>query len=143
MGDRGRGVVLYTCAVALLAAGGAWWIRAAQNAEIDPRIEQWTRDAARLMPDVDEQETAATVPPGAGVDREVEADLDTGSYLVRVLCVGGRDSQVRVSLGDAGSDSGRGLNCDGAEEPDSFTVGTGGQLRLYVSVGPAGPVVFR
>jgi Family of unknown function (DUF6023) len=143
MGERARGVVLYGCAAALVAGGAIWWWRAAPNDAADPRIERWSQEALRLMPDLDEQQTAATMPLAAGVDREVEADLDTGSYLVRVLCVGGRDSQVRVSLGEAGSDSGRGLSCEGATQPDSFTVGTAGQLRMYLTVGPAGPVVFR
>ncbi|GAA0544831.1 hypothetical protein GCM10010172_28050 [Paractinoplanes ferrugineus] len=142
-GERARGVVLYLSAAVLLAGGALWWFRTAPNDEIDPRIEQWSQAALRLLPDTDEQETAATLPLGAGVDREVEANLENGSYLVRILCVGGPDSQVRVRLGQEGSDSGRGLSCDRTTEPDSFTVGTAGQLRMTLTVGPAGPVVLR
>ncbi|MEU4239130.1 DUF6023 family protein [Actinoplanes sp. NPDC026619] len=143
MGDRARGVVLYTCAALLLAGGGVWWVRAAPRQVTDSRIAQWQQDAQRLLPDDDEQRVAGTVPLAAGADHEVVADLDTGEYRVSVICVGGAESQVRVSLGDAGTDSGRGLDCEGGSEPNNFTVGTAGQLRMNVTVGAAGPVVFR
>jgi hypothetical protein len=142
-GDRARGVVLYACAALLLAGGALWWFRAAPHGDVDPRIEKWRADAERLLPDVIQQDQADTVAIDAGADREVTAEVDTGKYLISVLCVGGPDSQVRVSLGEAGTDSGRGLNCEGGSQPDNFTVGTAGQLRMNVTVNPAGPVVFR
>jgi hypothetical protein len=143
MSDRARGVVLYACAGLLLTGGAVWWFRAAPQDKTDARIAQWRADAQRLLPDVDEQREASTLALGAGTDREVVADVDTGEYLVSMLCVGGADSQVRVSLSDTGTDSGRGLNCEGGSDPNNFTVGTAGQLRIYVTVGAAGPVVFR
>jgi hypothetical protein len=143
MGERARGFVLYGCASVLLAGGGLWWVRAAPDDGVDPRIEQWSQDAQRLLPDVSEQQTAATMPIAAGADREVVADLETGSYQVNVVCVGGADSRVRIRLGDDGSDSGRGIDCEGGSQLDNFTVGTAGQLRMNVTASPNGPVVFR
>ncbi|GAA2644344.1 DUF6023 family protein [Paractinoplanes durhamensis] len=141
MSDRVRGVVLYACAALLLAGGGVWWFRAAPRNEVDPRIERWRAEAQRLLPAADDQSTADTVPMAAGAERQMETAVDTGEYLVTVVCVGGTGSQVRVSLGEAGTDSGRGVNCGG--ELDNFTVGTAGTLRMNVSVNDVGPVIFR
>jgi hypothetical protein len=35
------------------------------------------------------------------------------------------------------------MACTGEPRPDGFSVTTAGQLRMNVSVGAAGPVVFR
>ena len=69
--------------------------------------------------------------------------VDPGKYQVSVVCVGGPDSRVRISMGEAATDSGRGLNCADGARMEQFEVGTSGRLRLYVSVGDFGPVVFR
>jgi len=142
-GERTRGAVLYACAALLLAGGGFWWFRAAPEEKVDSQVVRWRQDALRLLPDVDQQDAADTLALPAGADQQVVADLETGEYLVSVLCVGGANSQVRVSLGEAGTDSGRGLTCDRNAEPDNFTVGAAGELRLYLTVNDAGPVVFR
>lgn len=142
--ERARGAVLYGCAVALLAAGGAWWFRAApHDPSSDPLIEQWWRNAQQLLPDDGGQDEADTLALPAGADRQVLADVGSGKYLISVVCVGAAGSQVRVSLGEAGTDSGHGLNCADRNPSDHFEVGTSGQLRIYVSVSAAGPVVFR
>ncbi|GIM93462.1 DUF6023 family protein [Paractinoplanes toevensis] len=143
MGERDRGVVLYACAALLLAGGGAWWFATAPRAEADPQIEQWRATAERLLPDIDQQEEAHTVPLAPNSDRELTANVGNGEYLVTVLCVGGEQSQVRVSLGDAGTDTGRGLSCGDDRQSSDFTVGSAGQFRMNVSVNDAGPVVFR
>jgi hypothetical protein len=143
MGERVRGAVLYACAVALLAAGGVWWFRAAPRQEADPQIERWKQSALRLLPDVDAQEHAGTLALPAGIDREVTAEIDPGEYAVSVVCVGGAESQVRVSLGETGYDSGLGLTCAGDNRPDNFRVTVANPLRMNVSVNNAGPVVFR
>ena len=144
MGDRARGAVLYGCAVTLLVVGGAWWFAAAPHDPTrDPVIEQWRRSAQRLLPEADEQDEADTLALPAGADHQVLAEVESGTYVVSVVCVGGADSQVRVSLGAVGTDSGHGLDCADSYHSDEFEVGTSGELRINVSVSAAGPVVFR
>lgn len=143
MGDRARGVVLYACALVLLAGGAFWWLRAAPHDDADPRLAQWRRSAQDLLPEPDDQEAGDTVALSAGRDHLVLSDVESGEFEVSVVCVGPADSQVRVSLGEVGTDSGHGLSCAGGNTMDSFTVSTSGQLRLHVSVNDAGPVVFR
>jgi hypothetical protein len=62
---------------------------------------------------------------------------------VSVVCVGGPDSRLRVTLGDLGLDSGHGMSCTGDRKPDSFSVSLADDLRMNVSVSDSGPVVFR
>ncbi|WP_433307882.1 DUF6023 family protein [Actinoplanes sp. CA-030573] len=143
MDDRARGIVLYACALVLLAGGGLWWLRAAPHDDPDPRLAQWRRSAQELLPEAGDQEAGDTVALSAGRDHLVLSDVESGEFQVSVVCVGPAESQVRVSLGEAGSDSGHGLSCAGGEPADSFTVSTSGQLRLHVSVNEAGPVIFR
>ncbi|GIF24079.1 hypothetical protein Ate02nite_68090 [Paractinoplanes tereljensis] len=143
MGEQTRGVVLYACAALVLIGGGAWWFRAAPQTEVDPQIEQWRATAEKLVPDIDQQEEASTLALAPNGDREVTANVSNGEYLVTVICVGGEESQVRVSLGEAGTDTGRGLLCGKDRQSTDFTVGTAGQFRMNVSVNDAGPVIFR
>jgi uncharacterized protein DUF6023 len=143
MGERARGAVLYGCALALLAAGGTWWILAAPRNDADPQIKAWQEAAQRLLPDAPAQQDADTVALGPGVDHEVLPQVESGEYTVSVVCVGGERAEVRVSLGDPGTDSGRGLRCTASEQPETFSVAVADELRLHVSVGDAGPVVFR
>jgi hypothetical protein len=141
--DRARGVALYAAAAVLLAGGTTWWFRAAPGDEIDPMIEQWTLSAEKLLPDAAGEDDAETVAFAAGSDHQLVSVVDAGRYQVSVVCVGGGgDSRVRVSLGEAGTDSGRGLSC-AQGETDRFEVATAGRLRMYVTVDDAGPVVFR
>lgn len=143
MGERARGGVLYGCAAMLLVAGGVWWFAAAPRQETDRQIERWKQSAERLLPDLDAQEHSGTLALAAGIDRELTAEIEPGEYSVSVVCVGGAQSQVRVSLGAAGSDSGIGLTCAGESEPDNFRVSIANPLRMNVSVNNSGPVVFR
>lgn len=142
MSDRARGTVLYAGAAALLGAGVSWWVAAAPSEPRDPQIEQYRAGALRLLPDVASQTDADTVALAAGAEREVIAEVGNGEFLVSVVCVGGADSHVRISLGDVG-DSGHGLKCSGDVVPENFSVGVAGELRMNVSVNEAGPVVFR
>ena len=141
IGDRTRGVLLYACASVLLVVGGFWWFRAAPREVGNAEVEQWRASAEQLLPDIDGQRAGDTLALAAGVDHEVIANLANGTYQVSVVCVGGPSSQVRVSLGT--DDSGRGLGCGSDQRAISFNVGLAGQLRMNVSVGDAGPVVFR
>jgi hypothetical protein len=143
MGDRGRGVVLYASAAALLAGGTIWWLRAAPPPTPRPSVEQWTATAQELLPDTPGQDHSGTVTLEAGTEHQVQADLEDGEFAVEFVCVGGPNSSVRVSLGQIGVDSGHGMACAGDVQPDRFKVGLAGHLRMNVSVGAAGPVVFR
>ena len=143
MGDRARGVALYATAALLLAGGTTWWFRAAPREETDPLVAQWRANAVQLLPDTADQDDADTVALAANSDHEMESDVEPGKYQVSIVCVGGPDSRVRVSMGDASIDSGRGLKCSDGAQMEQFDVGTSGQLHLYVSVGDSGPVIFR
>jgi Family of unknown function (DUF6023) len=143
IGERGRGAVLYGCALALLAAGGTWWVLAAPRRAADPRIEAWERAAQRLLPATSPGADSGMVALAPGADHDVLPRVEEGNYTISVVCVGGDGSEVRVSLGNAGTDSGMGLQCAGNDRPESFSVAVAGELRLRVSVGEAGPVVFR
>jgi len=140
-GDRVRGAVLYACAGLVLVAGGVWWFRAAPHEAPAAQTEQWRLTAERLLPDDDREEAAETLTLAAGVDHEVVADVSVGSKTLTVVCVGGQASEVRISLSP--QDSGRGMRCSGGDPPVRLDVALPGQLRLNVSVGEAGPVVFR
>jgi uncharacterized protein DUF6023 len=142
MGERARGAVLYACAGLLLAGGAVWWVRAAPRERVDPQIERWRRSAEQMLPDLEKQESADTLTLAAGADQDVVADVGDGSFLVSVICVGGADSQLRISLSD-GDDSGHGLDCAGDRTPYNFNVAIRDQLRMNVNVGDAGSVVFR
>ena len=143
IGDRARGAVLYAVTAVLLAGGATWWLRAAPQGRPDPTIEQWRQTALQMLPDQEDQDEADTLALAANSDHQVLANLDSGNYRLTVVCVGANDSQVRISLGDYGTDSGRGLECAGGSDRENFDVGTSGQLRIYLNVGEAGPVVFR
>jgi hypothetical protein len=142
-GDRARGVALYATAALLLAGGTTWWFRAAPRPAADPMIAQWQASAVRLLPDKADQDDADTVALAANSDHEMVSDVDPGTYQVSVVCVGGPDSRVRVSMDDTAIDSGLGLKCSDDSPTEQFDVGTSGRLRLHVSVGDVGPVVFR
>jgi uncharacterized protein DUF6023 len=143
LGERGRGAVLYACAGLVLAGGGVWWFRAAPREVADPQVEQWTRSAEQLLPDTGNQESAGTVALAAGADQQVLAEGGDGSFMVSVICVGGANSSLRISLSDT-DDSGHGLSCtDTDPTPFQFKVSIPDELRMNVTVTDAGPVVFR
>jgi uncharacterized protein DUF6023 len=142
VGERARGAVLYACAGLVLAGGGVWWVRAAPPVSADPQIKQWQRTAVQLLPDTDGQDSSGTVALAAGADQEVLAEGGEGSFVVSVICVGGADSSLRISLSDT-DDSGHGLDCAGDPAPFQFKVSIPDQLRMNVTVNDSGPVVFR
>jgi hypothetical protein len=136
-------LALYATAAALLAAGVFWWVRAAPPGPQHSKVDQWKASALRLLPDVELQDSADTMVLAAGVDQEVVSDVGSGEFVVSVVCVGGEQSRVRVSLGDIGTDSGHGLDCTDDEPPDVFEVALADRLRMNVTVDDAGPVVLR
>jgi Family of unknown function (DUF6023) len=139
--DRIRGAVLYAGAVLLLVVGTLWWLRAKPRELVDPSIARWTAAAKGLLPEAPDLEASDTLQLGAGVDRQISAHVDDGSHHIEVVCVGGANSLVRVSLGSE-NDSGRGLDCTVAR-PVGFDVGLAGGLRMNLSVGGTSPVIFR
>lgn len=141
IGERIRGALLYACTGAVLVAGSLWWVKAAPRDAPGPQIEQWRLTAERLLPDADRQEAADTLALAASVDHEVVANVGTGDHALTVVCVGDQASDVRISLGV--NDSGLRVPCSGENRPVSLKVALAGQLQMNVSVGDAGPVVFR
>jgi hypothetical protein len=134
--------VIYAGAAVLLVAGGAWWVRAEPDRPAVPAVAKWTATAERLLPETPDAEAAETVELGAGLDRQIDAPVDTGNHRLSVVCVGESDSVVRVSLGLV-DDSGRGLRCTGEEPPTHFEVSLAGHLHMNLSVVGNSPVVFR
>lgn len=142
-GERARGAVLYAAAGILVAGGATWWLLAAPPDRGNDQIDRWRAAVEQALPDTDEQVDAATTPLAAGDERPYVTSVDTDEYLVSVVCRGGPDTFVRVSLSRSGSDSGLGLRCSDERRPDSFKVALADELRLHVMVGDRGPVVFR
>jgi hypothetical protein len=139
--DRARGAVLYAGAAALLVAGGLWWVHAKPDEPATPAVAAWRATAERLLPAPPEAEAVDTVELSVGLDREIDARVGNGGHRLSVVCVGGSDSVLRISLGL--DDSGRGLDCTGDQPPTRFDVGLAGQLRMNLSVGGTTPVIFR
>jgi hypothetical protein len=141
-GDRARGVVLYATAALVLVAGLVWWVLARPQARVDPRVEAWKASAEALLPFPIGLDGQGMVTLAAEAEHDAVAEVGDGEFEVSMVCVGGEGSGVRVSLGDQ-NDSGLGMRCTDGWRPDPFRVSVGGQLHLTVSVGDAGPVVFR
>ena len=142
-GERARGVVLYATAGLLVAGGAAWWAGSAPPGRDNDQVDEWRATVEQQLPDTENQADAATSVLRAGADQSFETSVATGEYLVSMICRGGPESLVRVSLSQFGRDSGRGLRCSGQRPPDSFKVGLGDVVRLNVVVSDNGPVVFR
>lgn len=142
-GERARGAILYATAAVLVAAGATWWVLTAPPEQSNDRVAQWRSAVEEQLPDVDGQADAQTIALPAGAEQTVESFVDTGSYQVSLVCRGGAESFVRVSLSRSGNDSGLGVRCSGELPPDSFEVGLGGVMRMNITVGDESPVVFR
>ena len=143
IGERARGAILYGCAALLLAGGVTWYAGAAPGAPADDRLTRWREEAGRVLPELAALEASDTVTLAPGADEEVAASVGDGEFVVTVFCVGNGGSQVRVRLGEEGTDSGHGLSCTGDRKPDFFSVTTAGDLRMKVTGNDSGPVVFR
>jgi hypothetical protein len=136
-------VLIYTLAIVLLLAGGSWWFAAAPEEPDNPLLAQWEATAQELLPEVENQADSGMLTLSAGAEKTVESNAGIGQFVVSVVCVGRENSQVRVSLGDPATDSGRGLRCGEDANQDTFSVSLTGTLRMRVIVGETGPVVFR
>jgi hypothetical protein len=142
-GEQARGAILYGCAAVLLTGGAVWWAVSAPAGTDNSQVEQWRTEARKLLPDSENLYASDSVALEPNIDQQVVEDLGQGEFMVTVVCAGAPDSQLRVSLGDLGADSGHGLRCTGDRSPDVFSVSVVDDLRMNVSVGDAGPVVFR
>jgi hypothetical protein len=137
--ERARGAVLYGAAALLLAGGGLWWVHARPARPADLTVSQWRMIAQQLLPQSDDAEADDTVE--LTTDREIDAPVASGAHRLSVVCVGGANSVVRISLGI--DDSGRGLDCAGQQPPTHFDVSVAGRLRMNLNVGGPSPVIFR
>ncbi len=135
--------MLYAAAGLLVAGGATWWFLSAPPDRADDQVQVWRTAAERELPDTDTQADAGTMALAPGAEQSFETSVETGEYLVSVICRGGPESYVRVSLSQSGRDSGRGLYCSAERPPYSFRVGLGDAMRLHVMVSDKGPVVFR
>jgi hypothetical protein len=142
-GELARGAILYGCAAVLLTGGAVWWAVSGPDEADNSQVKQWQAEARKLLPDAENLYASDSVPLEPSVDQQVVEDLGQGEFVVTVVCAGAPDSQVRVTLGDLGADSGHGLRCTGDRSPDVFRVSVVDDLRMNVSVDDAGPVVFR
>jgi hypothetical protein len=141
-GGRAQGVTLYALAVLLLAAGAFWFFAAAPETGVDPEIAAGRVRAEELLPDLPLQAGAETMVLAAGVHAERWETVDSGPYVLAMLCVG--EGQVRVWLGRSGAESGRAVRCD-REAPGAveLTVGLAEEFHVMVSAETEGPAVFR
>ena len=136
-------MAIYAAAAVLLLAGGFWWFSAAPAETENPLIAQWEATAVELLPEEALAGGGGMLTLPAEAEQVIESNVGVGAFVVAVVCVGREGSLLRVSLGEPGTDSGRGLRCstDGAQE--TFSVSVVGSLNLRVTVNALGPVVFR
>ena len=140
--DRATGVTLYALALALLLAGGAWFVRAAPTVGEDPAVAAGRATVERLLPDMPRQAQAETMVLAEGVRTERSTVVAGGSYALAMLCVGA--GQVRVRLSATGEDSGRAVPCVAREpQPVELTVGLANDLFIAISAETQGTAVFR
>jgi hypothetical protein len=108
--ERGRGVALYLLSVALLAAGGWWFVRSAPAGPPDSRVQEWRDSAANLLPDRPFQVRSDTIVMRGESSTERNESVGGGSYLLSMICLGD-GGRVRVRLSTGGTDSGRAVVC--------------------------------
>ncbi|MCA2213585.1 DUF6023 family protein [Jidongwangia harbinensis] len=144
MGDRSRGVVLYAATGVVLLTGAVWFVRAAPDTGVDPRVAAWRATAEGLLPDEPRQAVADTMVLTGVTTRERTAPVDSGAYTLIMVCAG--TGRVRVRLSAVSSDSGRAVRC--ADDPvreQLDDLGLPGEFFMLVTSEPAdtGSVVFR
>ncbi|MCO8274441.1 DUF6023 family protein [Actinoplanes sp. TRM 88003] len=142
-GERARGAVLYAAAAVLVVGGASWFFASAPPGRDNDQINEWRTAVEQQLPDTEDQVDASTSVLGGGADQSFETSVETGEYRVSMICRGGPESQLRVSLSQIGPDTGRGLQCSGDRPVYSFEVGLGDVMRLNIVVSDNGPVVFR
>jgi hypothetical protein len=116
--ERARGALLYGLSAIVLLAGGVWFVRAAPPGE-DSEVTAWRQRALESLPDLPFQVTAETVVLAGDRTTERTAMVDSGSYTLTMICLGG-GGQVRVRVSSIGDDTGRAVPC--RAEPESVTL---------------------
>ena len=142
-GERARGALLYGLTVAVLLAGGLWFVRAAPPPGEDPRIMAWRQSATESLPDLPFQVTAETLVLGGDRTTERTAAVNGGSYMLTMICLGA-GGQVRVRLSSAGDDTGRAVPCGADPASVTLRMALATEFLLQVSGETDGnPAVFR
>ncbi|GAB1643455.1 DUF6023 family protein [Krasilnikovia sp. MM14-A1259] len=140
-GERARGLQLYAIAAVLLAAGAAWWVRAAPGTGEDPRVPRWKDAAVRRVPDATPQVLADMVVLTRGASAQRETDVPGGTFTLTMVCAG--EGRVRVRLSSTGNDSGRAVPCADRPDPVELTVGVAHEFFLSMTAETDGSAVFR
>ena len=117
--ERARGALLYGLSAIVLLSGGVWFVRAAPPPGEDSQVTAWRRSAIESLPDLPFQVTAETVVLAGDRTTERTAMVDSGSYTLTMICLGG-GGQVRVRVSSIGDDTGRAVPC--GAEPESVTL---------------------
>ncbi len=142
IGDRARGATLYALTGVLLLGGGLWFLRAAPDTGVDPRIAGWRETTEKLLPDQPSQAMAETIVLTGELGTDRTTPVDGGSYLLAMVCAG--TGQVRVRLSSTGNDSGRAVQCGEAPTVDRLRVAVAEEFFMRVSAENAeGGAVFR
>ena len=142
IGDRKRGVLLYSLAGVVLLIGGLWFFGAAPQTGVDPRVAEWQTTAERLLPDLPLQTMADTIVLTGDIATERTSPVDGGSYALSMICAG--TGQVRVRLSSNGTDSGLAVRCSDAPTERRLRVALAGEFFLSVSAEEDdGGAVFR
>jgi hypothetical protein len=140
--ERSRGAMLYAFAAMVLVVGGVWFVRAAPQTGVDPRVPQWRATAERLVPDEPLGGMSESIVLSGNNTTERDTPIDGGSYVLTVVCAG--TGQVRVRLSTTGTDSGRAVPCSDDPSPQLLRVALADEFHLEISAEDEhGGAVFR
>jgi hypothetical protein len=141
--ERTRGAVLYALTAVLLLGGGLWYVRAAPDVEIDPRIPAWRATAEERLPDRPLQEMSETVVLSGRLGTERSTPVNGGEYALSMICAG--TGKVRVKVSSSGNDSGRAVACSDAPAVDRVQVSLAEEFYISLSAedDDGGGAVFR
>lgn len=142
-GERARGALLYGLFASLLVTGGVWFVRTAPPPGEDPQVTAWRQSALVSLPDLPFQVTAETVVVAGDRTTERSAMVDSGSYTLTMICLGG-GGQVRVRVSSTGDDTGRAVPCEAEPVSVTLRMALATEFLLRVSGETDGdPAVFR
>ncbi len=130
--DRARGVVLYSLAGAVLLGGGLWFVRAAPQTGLDPRLARWQETAEEVLPDLALQTMADTIVITGDISTQRNSPVDGGSYSLSMVCAGTGQVRVRLSSSDR-NDSGRAVRCSDQPTPQRLRVALADEFHMSVS----------
>jgi hypothetical protein len=125
--DRARGLQLYALAALVLVGGGLWFVRAAPQLGVDPRLAGWRQTVTRALPDVQPQVDSDTIVVGPGTEQQATTAVPGGSFTLTMVCAGSGSVRVRVSTGN---DTGLPVACGARPQPVTITFGLGPEFFL-------------